>query len=399
MIKCNRSVNITHFTLHQTNLPEKDASAAIVKTRTVNQAFLFVSLKNLDPDAKTWPYVLEITIPESCRKCKYVLDVTFCLKYYDARKYVQRTIQESSSEDNMNKIAFMHFFLAVFVFSSMSITAGNGQSAFNDALSAFDKGNFSEASAIVEEQLQTGIADLQLKANFLFLHGRIQSKNTALYQEALDSYLQALQLYTEINDTNGLYNTHLKMAQVYLADDRPGEAESALETGLALVAEHHFSPFHLYLTFARLAFQRGHYEEAMTYGFWAYQTRTPGDTDEEADALIALGFYQMLNGYMENGRQLVQRGQIVNVISGNQTKHLYTLVNLALYDRCQGKGPNLLWLIRDRALAANDAGLIALIDYVDSFDCSATQLRPGEPPPPEPAPYPEPTPVPNPNPP
>lgn len=266
--------------------------------------------------------------------------------------------------------------------------AGDAHSEFTRAWDLYARGYLDDALVIVVNNLEKGIDNTHLRANYHYLKGNIHVKHTNQEPQAQESFVNARTLYEQLGMARDVYAMNLGLASVHMKLGQYDLAEVNVLDSIMLAQENDFPVGYAYSLLAKVAFKNHDFTQAMNlsfYSLWAFQREK--DTAGIVDAQLSLGFYQMLVGYVENGNRLTRRAQRALVKLGDENKYDYSYINVILYERLNGRSADdEIETVRNRIAQDDDDALAEWLDFVLNYGTeSRTTLLEGEPPKPTPS--------------
>ena len=250
---------------------------------------------------------------------------------------------------------------------------------FGMAWSLFSKGDFARAEEMGLNLLgEPGIQEAT-RANIHYMLGHIQTRQ-GRYALARESFSLSMSIDEELGKDQNLFLTLLGLTDIAIATGEFVQAEGYLEDARVLSEMVPGVSMGDYFNRKKeLAFERGHYEEALQYANQCHGAfKADGKQSMLADSLSDMGLLYTLIGDPERGFEKTIEAQELIQLTGNRDKYYYNLANFIALRRYEHRSfEAMAHRIRLYARESNDPRLERLLNFVVYFPFEAAGKQGG----------------------
>jgi len=254
-------------------------------------------------------------------------------------------------------------------FEEHAVQTGSYRSLFGMAWAYWVDGKLSEANKICAFILKKKPRPvMEAHCNYLLGHIAIVSND---YKQAKVNFVLALTEYKKLERKGDQSKTLLGLAAADILAKEYHSADYYLDQAESLNEEVGKNLGHFYHLKARSAFGQGMFQRALDFSQDALnEYEIIGDHEHQTNAMIDIGFFQMLTGNMKDGLETTY--EIAEIISEKKYKKLsyYNAINLIFAYKCSGidnqelKDQVSLWIN-----SQEDFFLKSLLDFALNQNC------------------------------
>ncbi len=208
---------------------------------------------------------------------------------------------------------------------------------FGKAWSKYAVGNFEQAEKDAYRLIQNSSTPDITLGNSFYLLGKIKTRTGSL-QEAREQFQRAQNIYEALDRPANLFKNYIGLTELALEAEDLWAAEAFIGEALEIKREAGMEPWELYQLQAELAFMRAEYHKALQFSYQYHSGyQQAGNLGKTANGLINIGFYLILTGQLNAGFEKTIEAQILINRLGDRDKLYFSLINLLLLRRCEGK--------------------------------------------------------------
>lgn len=318
------------------------------------------------------------------RRCLFALGVFLCAASTPGMFVVlgQKSEQQDLPYETGRKILHSQGpEAAIAYFEKLATEKGSLKGLFGLGWAWWEDGNIEEAELITKFVLKRAKGD-NLKGNCNFLLGYIYSQKGQL-QAAEMHMSDARDIYEKRSKLDNLFKATCGVASIQIKSQNFLEAEETLAAGREVLErfeksqgpkpKRKLSRGYYYELLSRVAFGLGHYSQALAHSKDSYDHYSnAGDKVRSVQALSAVGFYKIINGYIEEGLEDTKRVDEEIYLTKSEYKRLsyYNAINWVIAYRCTDHDySDLEQSIREGILNNEDLLLQKQLKFALTWNC------------------------------